>query len=99
MSLLQSNPPKYERTLDDYKIVSRGYRMFKRYVRKNRKGGISVNQFNREGIAASKADKEIDATMGAGGIEAYRSTDVNILYGGNGRSKPTPDFFAKITVI
>lgn len=78
MSLLQSNPPKYERTLDDYKIVSRGYRMFKRYVRKNRKGGISVNQFNREGIAASKADKEIDATMGAGGIEAYRSTDINI---------------------
>ena len=47
-------------------------------MRKHKKGGISVNQFNREGIAASKADKEIDATMGAGGIEAYRSTDSNI---------------------
>lgn len=78
MSLLQSNPPKYGRALDDYKIVARGYRLFKRYVRKHKKGGISVNQFNREGIAASKADKEIDATMGAGGIEAYRSTDANI---------------------
>lgn len=78
MSLLQSNPPKYARVLEDYKIVSRGYRLFKRYVRKHKKGGISVNQFNREGIAASKADKEIDATMGAGGIEAYRSTDANI---------------------
>lgn len=78
MSLLQSNPPKYGRALDDYKIVAKGYRLFKRYVRKHKKGGISVNQFNREGIAASKADKEIDATMGAGGIEAYRSTDANI---------------------
>lgn len=78
MSLLQSNPPKYGRALDDYKIVAKGYRIFKRYVRKHKKGGITVNQFNREGIAASKADKEIDATMGAGGIEAYRSTDANI---------------------
>lgn len=78
MSLLQSNPPKYGRALDDYKIVAKGYRRFKQYVRKHKKGGISVNQFNREGIAASKADKEIDATMGAGGIEAYRSTDANI---------------------
>ena len=70
MSLLQSNPPKYGRALDDYKIVAKGYRLFKRYVRKHKKGGISVNQFN--------PDKEIDATMGAGGIEAYRSTDANI---------------------
>jgi KaiC/GvpD/RAD55 family RecA-like ATPase len=79
MSLLQSKPAKYERTLDDYKIVAKGYRRFKRYVRKSRKGGISVNQFNREGVAAAKADKEIDATMGAGGMEAYRSTDINIV--------------------
>lgn len=78
MSLLQSHPPKYGRPLDDSAIVRKGYRAFKQYVRKCRKGGISVNQFNREGIAASKADKEIDATMGAGGLEAYRSTDANI---------------------
>lgn len=79
MSLLQSKQPKYGHALDDYKIVAKGYRRFKRYVRKHRKGGISINQFNREGIAAAKADKEIDATMGAGGIEAYRSTDANIV--------------------
>ena len=78
MSLLQSETPKYGRAQDDYKTIAKGYRKFKQYVRKNRKSGISVNQFNREGIAASKADKEIDATMGAGGIEAYRSTDANI---------------------
>ena len=78
MSLMESRPPKYGRPLDDYKIVSKAYRRFKRYVRKSRKAGISVNQFNREGIEAAKQDKEITATMGAGGIEAYRSTDANI---------------------
>lgn len=78
MSLIQSNPPKYGRQLDDYKIVSKSYRKFKNYVRRSRKGGIAVNQFNREGIEAAKADKEITPTMGAGGLEAYRSTDANI---------------------
>ena len=78
MSLMQSHPPKYGRTLDDYKIVAKAYRKFKAYVRKNKKVGISINQFNREGIEASRQDKDINATMGAGGIEAYRSTDANI---------------------
>lgn len=78
MSLMQSMPPKYGRQLDDYKVVAKSYRKFKNYVRKARKLGISVNQFNREGIEASRQDKEINATMGAGGIEAYRSTDANI---------------------
>lgn len=78
MSLMQSAPPKYGQRLDDYKVIAKSYRKFKRYVRKARKAGISINQFNREGIEASKQDKEINATMGAGGIEAYRSTDANI---------------------
>lgn len=78
MSLLQSMPTHYGRPLQDYQVVARGYRRFKSFCRKNRKAGISVNQFNREGIEAAKQDKEINATMGAGGIEAYRSTDANI---------------------
>lgn len=78
MSLMQSLPPKYGRQLDDYKVVAKSYRRFKQYIRKARKAGISVNQFNREGIEAARQDKEINATMGAGGIEAYRSTDANI---------------------
>lgn len=79
MSLMQSMPPKFGRQLDDYKVISKSYRKFKQYIRKAKKGGISVNQFNREGVTASKADKEIDATMGAGGMEAYRSTDINLV--------------------
>lgn len=79
MSLMQSMPSRaYARRLDDYQIVAKSYRRFKQYVRKTRKVGVSVNQFNREGIEASRQDKEINATMGAGGIEAYRSTDANI---------------------
>lgn len=79
MSLMQSMPSRsYSRRMEDYQVVAKSYRRFKQYVRKTRKVGISVNQFNREGIEASRQDKEINATMGAGGIEAYRSTDANI---------------------
>jgi KaiC/GvpD/RAD55 family RecA-like ATPase len=63
---------------DQVEIIRKSYRKFKRYVRSTGKGGIAVNQFNREGIEASKQDKEVDATMAAGGIEAYRNTDFNI---------------------
>lgn len=78
MSLMDSMPVRYGRQLDEYKVVAKSYRLFKRYVRKTKKVGVSLNQFNREGIEAAKQDKEINATMGAGGIEAYRSTDGNI---------------------
>jgi hypothetical protein len=64
--------------LSQVEIISQSYRKFKRYVRSSLKGGIAINQFNREGIEAAKQDKEIDATMAAGGIEAYRNTDFNL---------------------
>lgn len=79
MSLIQSKPNQPGRRLEDYQIVARAYRRFKRYVRKNRKAGISVNQFNQAGIEASRQDKEINATMAAGGVEAYRSPDANLV--------------------
>lgn len=59
-------------------IVSYCYREFKRYVRNHNKAGIAVNQLNRDGIAASKADKEITTDMAQGGLEVYRSTDFNL---------------------
>ena len=59
-------------------IVSYCYKNFKKYCRRNRKAGIAVNQLNRDGIAASKADKEITTEMAQGGIEVYRSTDFNL---------------------
>lgn len=59
-------------------IVSYCYKSFKKYVRREKKAGIAVNQLNREGIAASKANKEITTEMAQGGIEVYRSTDFNL---------------------
>lgn len=68
----------YGRPKNIGEIVSYCYRTFKKFCRKNNKAGIAVNQLNREGIAASKADKEITTEMGQGGIEVYRSTDFNL---------------------
>lgn len=59
-------------------IVSYCYKSFKKYVRREKKAGIAVNQLNREGIAASKANKDITTEMAQGGIEVYRSTDFNL---------------------
>ena len=59
-------------------VVSYCYKNFKKYLRHSRKAGIAVNQLNREGIAASNADKEITTEMAQGGLEVYRSTDFNL---------------------
>lgn len=64
--------------LDTTEVVRRGYRGFKAYLLRKNKAGVGVNQFNREGVEASRADKDIDETMGAGGAEVYRSTDYNM---------------------
>lgn len=78
MYLIESKATGYGR-LSEFQILSRAYRLFKRYVRSARKGGIAVNQFNREGIEAAKNDKEVDSSMVAGGIEAHRNTDYNLM--------------------
>lgn len=78
MFMLRFQPTKEIRTMDRVEVTRQGYQDFKAYLRYADKAGISINQFNKEGILASRADKEIDETMGAGGIEAFRSTDYNI---------------------
>jgi hypothetical protein len=78
MGLLESKPAEYKRELTEYEIIKTGFKQFKRYVRRNNKAGIAISQFNREGIAAGKADKEITTEMAQGGIAVYRNTDYNI---------------------
>lgn len=78
MGLLESKPADYKRELTEYEIIKTGYKQFKRYVRRTNKAGIAIAQFNREGIAAGKADKEITTEMAQGGIAVYRNTDYNI---------------------
>jgi RecA/RadA recombinase len=65
--------------LDTTEVIRRGQRNFKAYLLRKNKAGIAVNQLNREGVDASKNDKDIDETMSAGGMEMYRSADYSIV--------------------
>lgn len=78
MGLIKSptGPYKKEQALGDR--ISMAYELFKAYVRNNRKAGIAIGQFNREGIEAGEADKAITTDMAQGGIAVYRHTDYNI---------------------
>lgn len=58
--------------------INDAYEFFKAYVRKTRKAGIAIGQFNREGIEAGEKDKTITPDMAQGGISVYRHTDYNI---------------------
>lgn len=78
MGLIESKPAEYRRELSEYEIIKTAYKQFKRYLRRSRKAGLSVAQFNREGIAAGKADKEITPEMAQGGLAVFRNTDYNI---------------------
>lgn len=78
MGLLESKPAQYRKELTEYEIIKTGFKQFKRYLRRSGKAGIAVSQFNRDGIQAGKADKEITTEMAQGGIAVYRNTDYNI---------------------
>ena len=78
MGLIESKPANYRRQLEEYEIIKSAFKQFKRYLRHTGKAGIAISQFNREGIAAGKADKEITQEMAQGGLNVYRNTDYNI---------------------
>lgn len=78
MGLIESKPAQYRREMAEYEIIKTAFRQFKRYLRKTKKAGISISQFNREGIQAGKNDKEITTDMAQGGIAVFRNTDYNI---------------------
>lgn len=78
MGLIESRPAEYHRELSEYEIIKTAYKQFKRYLRRTNKAGLSVAQFNREGIAAGNADKAITPEMAQGGLAVFRNTDYNI---------------------
>lgn len=69
---------KYIHRLEDYKIIGRSFKRFKRYLVNTGKAGIAISQFNQKGIEAGNEDKEITTDMAQGGIEVYRNTDNNL---------------------
>lgn len=78
MGLLESKGEVYHKEKTLYDIIKSGFRQYKRYVRSANKAGIAISQFNKEGIAAGQADKQITTSMAEGGLAVYRNTDFNI---------------------
>ena len=78
IGLMKSKPAQYQREKLKADIIATTFETFKGYIRTTRKAGIAISQFNREGIAAGNADKEITTEMAQGGITVYRNTDYNI---------------------
>lgn len=74
------NKPRrgYIEHLKDYQVIGRAFRWFKRYLKKTRKSGIGISQFNEKGISAGLDDELITTFMAQGGIEVYRNTDWNL---------------------
>lgn len=77
MGLIESKPAQYQKTLTEFEIIKTSFKQFKRYLRRSKKAGIAISQFNREGIQAGKNDKEITTDMAQGGLAVYRNTDYN----------------------
>lgn len=81
MALIEQKPQEgrgYYKQLNEYEIIKKAYRKFKRYVLFNDKFGIAINQLNRDGEEKSKKGLELDTTDAQGGMEVYRSTDYNM---------------------
>ena len=78
MGLIESMPAQFKKELTEAEIIKKSFKAFKKYLRRTNKAGIAVSQFNREGVQAGKADKEITTDMAQGGMAVYRNTDYNI---------------------
>jgi hypothetical protein len=81
MGLIEQAPAvkgEYRRNLDDYQIIQKSYKKFKRYLLSCGAAGIAVNQFNQSGSDKSDKDMDIEAGDVQGGMEAYRSSDYNM---------------------
>lgn len=63
---------------DKYVIISDALKLFKRWCVTRNKAGITVSQFNRDGVAAGLADKTITTEHAEGGISVFRHCDYNI---------------------
>lgn len=78
VGIIESAPAKYQKEKSVAEIISTSLKLLKRYARSSKKAIISISQFNRDGITAGNADKEITTEMAQGGINVFRHTDYNI---------------------
>lgn len=78
MGMIKARKGKYSKYTSVTSILEDAYPNFKHYVRTHDKAGIAIGQFNKEGVAAGKADKTIETDHAQGGMVVYRNTDYNI---------------------
>lgn len=78
MGMMESLPTEYRRDKTEYEIIKESFKLYKRYCRTCHKAGLSLSQFNREGVTAGKNDKEITTDMAQGGLAVFRNPDYNI---------------------
>ncbi len=78
VGMMESQPSQYQRTKTEYEIIRDTLKLFKRFLRKSRKAGLALSQFNKSGVEAGKNDKEITTDMAQGGLAVYRNTDYNL---------------------
>ena len=78
VGLVESKPAMYHKELTEAEIIKTFLKKFKRFCRKTRKAGLSISQFNKEGVVAGNADKPITPDMAQGGMSVFRHTDYNM---------------------
>lgn len=77
MSLI--DPPEGKSHVgSDWQATRSAYRVFKRYLRRTNKAGIAVDQYNKEGDAVAKEDKDLLPSHWQHGMEALKSCDYSL---------------------
>ena len=79
MGLIDSKPlSKYDKRLDGYEVITEGYKVVRRLLKKYDFAAVCINQFNDKGIEAATTGKEIKSGHIQGGHITHRHTDYDI---------------------
>lgn len=79
MGLIESHPlDRRQPKLQGYEVISEGYKVVRRIVKKLKAAALCVNQFNEQGIDAAYAGKTIKSGYVQGGHISNRHTDYDL---------------------
>lgn len=79
MGLIESRPnSKFGKRMEGYEVITEGYKIVRRILRKADVSALCINQFNDKGIDAAYAGKTIKAGYIQGGHIVHRHTDYDL---------------------
>ena len=78
LGLIDQVVKQYGKEKLKYQVINDACRRIKRYVARRKKSAVCISQFNKEGITAGNADKDITPDMAEGGIAVYKHSDQNL---------------------